>query len=128
MPASILVVDDDEGVRRVVVVTLERAGYTVGAAADYESARPILDGPSPLDLLVTDLRLGEGTPHGYSIARLARVRRPDLKLIVMTGGDDPEESALAEAGDLMLQKPFRPRELLEMVQSLLAAEAGTPGH
>jgi CheY-like chemotaxis protein len=115
----VLVVDDDQSFRRLVVRMLEAAGCEVVQAADMSGVFAVLAEPARLDLLVTDLHLAPGTPHGYSIARVVQTRQPEIKVVFMTGGD-PQAFALCKPEDMVLRKPFRAPDLIEAVKQVLA--------
>lgn len=117
MTARILVVDDNAAFRRLTSRRLQAAGYEVAEASDAGSAEQLFATGAP-DLLLIDLRLAPGTPHGYSIARSAQVRRPDLKVVFMTGGD-PHGFSLHKSTDILLRKPFSAEELLRIVAETL---------
>jgi len=108
---TVLVVEDQAPVRRVVVMALRRCGYEVIEAGGYPDAMAYLDSDMPIDLLLSDVLLLRHT--GPEIAEAARRQRPDLRLLFMSGHAD--HSALAHARRLtdlaLLAKPFSPKEL-----------------
>ena len=108
---SILVVEDDAGIRALVRGVLESAGYDVRVAADADAA---LDGPDA-DLLLTDI-LMPGM-NGRELARRILQRAPATRVIFISGytGDD----AKLEPGARFLAKPFTPSVLLTRVRELL---------
>ncbi len=116
--ARILVVDDEPAVRQLVARWLTTAGYVVteadGAAA---TARKLDDGTAP-DLLLVDIAMPAGSPHGLSIARMAQARDPNLKVIFMTGAD-VAEYAMSSRTDVVLQKPFTDEVLIDAVARVL---------
>jgi DNA-binding NtrC family response regulator len=114
----ILVVDDEEPVRRLVVEILEDAGYRVAEADRVSTALPYLDDPA-LDLVVSDIRM-PGTP-GLTLLAAARERRPDLPLILMTGAAGPAtRDRVTAEGVALLDKPFTFAELEAAVATALA--------
>jgi DNA-binding NtrC family response regulator len=115
----ILVVEDDEAYRRLVVRMLEAAGYRVTAAGDFATAMIAIDGPEPIDMLLTDVGMPPGTPHGVSIGSIARLKRPDLPLIYMSGGFDPTDFALYVENSTVLRKPFTVAALIEAVRGAI---------
>jgi CheY-like chemotaxis protein len=112
----ILVVEDDEAYRRLVVRMLETAGYHVMTAGDFAAAMAIIEGPDPIDLLLTDVGMPPGTPHGVSIGSIAQLKRRGLRLIYMSGGFDPTDFALYAENSVVLRKPFTALELIEAVR------------
>ena len=79
----ILVVEDDDTVRQLVVDVLREWGYQQLEASDARTAIPILHSKRRIDLLVTDV----GLPYtnGRQLAEMARETRPDLKVLFVTG-------------------------------------------
>ena len=109
----ILLVEDEPAVRHLFVTALTRAGYTVLEAANGEEGIAIFDQHSAaIDLLVTDIRM----PHmpGDELARKLRQRRPDLKVIWISGNGGP-----ADAQDY-LTKPFSRDEMLKKIREVLS--------
>ena len=112
---TLLVVDDEDAIRRTMKRILESAGYTVIEAGSAENALRICAAYSDaIDLLVTDLRMP--AMDGRELARRARELRPELPVLVVTGllDDAPLPS------DEVLPKPFSPGSLLRRVDELLA--------
>jgi CheY-like chemotaxis protein len=116
----VLVVEDEAVVRGLIVEVLGELGYRAIEAKDGPTGLEILQSRRRIDLLVTDI----GLPglNGRQIAEAARLARPDLKILFMTGY--AENAALAsgflEPGMAMITKPFamdvlagRIREIIE---------------
>src|SRR6266496_6437230 len=101
---SALVVDDDKQVSSLVARWLSKAGYDVGTCADFAGARErILKDRPPV--LIVDVRL-EGF-NGIQLAILARQLRPETRIVVLSGWDDPVLRKEASAcGALYLCKPL----------------------
>jgi signal transduction histidine kinase len=110
----VLVVDDDLNVRDTTASALREYGYEVIEADNAMSALVILDGGREIDVLVTDLVMPG--MRGSELAIEARLRRPKLPVILITGymGSLPEPGH-PELHYPVLQKPFRPAELAAMV-------------
>lgn len=81
---TVLLVDDEESIRSLSVEVLQDLGYTVIAAADAKEAIKTLESSQPIDLLVSDVGLPGGI-NGRQLADMARVYRPDLKTLFITG-------------------------------------------
>ena len=114
---DILVVDDDEAFCYVAGKVLRQAGHHVCLAPDHRLALQILESPQPLDLLITDLVM-PGRVNGFALARMARMRRDDLKVLYMSAYDDlPVDEAMGK----ILRKPF-PMEALPIEVALVLAE------
>ena len=117
MTAKIRVVDADGAVRKRTIRRLEAAGYQVAVAGDAGSAEQVFANVSP-DLLLIDLHLAPGSPHRYSITRSAQMRRPDLQMVFMTGGD-PHAPSIHKSTGVLLRKPFSAEDLPRTVAGLL---------
>lgn len=123
---TILVVDDEPGVRNVTRRVLERAGFEVAAAGDVEEAVAALDQRGPFDLVLTDLYLPGG--NGKDVAGRARERLPGVPVVLMSGYSERSEQdeLLQQAGITdYLSKPFTRDQLLDAVRSALEARSGS---
>ena len=121
-PANILIVEDMELVRDLIVEVLEGSGHHVVAAASGEEALVLTqDSSRPLDLILTDLQL-PGI-NGCDLAKRVRRTHPDAKIVFMSGyaPDDIHELDPHEIGDAFLTKPIRPRRLLATLHGLIDA-------
>jgi DNA-binding NtrC family response regulator len=122
--ARILVVDDDEAFRRTLLQILKFAGFEGLEADSMTEVLAALDRAEPVDLVLADLRLAPGTPHGFSIARVVQMRYPHVKIVFMTGGD-AQGFALGTPDDVVLQKPFKARDLVDTIRATLGISAPT---
>ena len=116
---TILVVDDDPGIRDLVSEFLGRHGYSVTTAEDGVSMdRAIADAAAPFDLVVLDLMMpGE---HGLEIARrLSLPGGPGLIMLSAMGEDSDRIVGLEVGADDYLPKPCNPRELLARIRAVL---------
>jgi signal transduction histidine kinase len=113
--ASILVIEDEEPIRRMLVDSLTQAGHDVQTAADGLAGLARFQG-GRFDVVLTDLSLPERS--GLEVARAVKATRPEMPVVLVTGwGHLLDPARLRESGvDLMLVKPFR----LERVQSVVA--------
>jgi two-component system, NtrC family, sensor kinase len=116
---SVLVVEDDTDVRGYVVETLASLGYKVFEAAEAEIALRLLDENPSVHLLLTDVVMPG--MNGRKLAEEARLRRPDLKILYMTGYS---RSAIMHQGRLdigvdLLQKPISSEQLASAVHKML---------
>lgn len=115
---NILVVDDDEPIRRLLNRTLSGIDYTCTLAGDVAEARKYLD-KQPFDIALCDVNMpGES---GIDLARHIRSEYKDTAVIILTGRDDPETvDAAMEAGTYgYIIKPFDPNELIINVRNAL---------
>ncbi len=122
---SVLIVEDEEAVRYLSRVILERAGHKVFEAASLEQADAVLSERGPVDVLVSDVMLPGG--RGTELFARMRLRYPALRVVFMSGYVDDEILAQTQVDPAMrfIQKPFAADVLLNSVTSLLATdEAG----
>ncbi|MFE8646685.1 PAS domain S-box protein [Sphingomonas sp. NCPPB 2930] len=115
---TVLVVDDESAVRMLILDVLQDQGYTVLAAADGDGAMSILRSEVPVDLLVTDVGLPGGM-NGRQIADAARVDRPGLPVLFVTGYAEGAMSGEMPAGMHLLAKPFSMDLLSARVRALI---------
>ncbi len=113
----ILVVDDDEAVRRFIVECLQSLGYSVDEAADGESGLRVLQGSRP-DLIIVDYAMPGMT--GVDVVLRARDVAPDVPIILATGYADMEAVDRVMPMESVLRKPFRLSELGVAVRKALA--------
>ncbi len=114
---GILVVDDDENLRRLVAAYLESEGYQVWEAADGHSAISSFEKKEP-HLVVLDLMLPGLT--GLEVARKIRAARTTPILMLTARGSEDDMLAGFEAGaDDYLVKPFSPKVLVARVKAVL---------
>ena len=113
----VLVVEDDIAFRRMVVRMLERAGYHVVQADGFAGAMKIVEAPGRIDVMLTDIGMPKGTPHGLSIARVSRNKRSDLEIVFMTGGATEDLHRLT-VGETILQKPFTEAALISAIEAV----------
>ncbi|MDY0884621.1 response regulator [Dongia soli] len=129
--ATILVVEDEELLRSMMIEVLQEENYQTLAAHDGPSALEQLNGDAPIDLLVTDV----GLPgiNGRQLVERARTIKPDLKILFVTGysrdllrrqmaepGED--ESAHWIKGIEILRKPFELTDFSQTVRGILTGE------
>ena len=116
--ANILVVEDEEQIRRMLNRTLSGVGYTCTLAADGAEARKCLD-KQPFDLVLCDVNMpGES---GIDLARHIKSEYEDTAVIILTGVDDSKTAdAAIEAGTYgYIIKPFNPNELIINIRNAL---------
>lgn len=115
----ILVVEDNDTIRRAVATRLRQLGSDVTEAASGNEALSLLASNAPWDLLLSDIDLP--VVDGYELCSQARKRLPDLRVILMTGYADAEwleENDLGDSTEALL-KPFDMADLLSKAHSLL---------
>jgi type II secretory ATPase GspE/PulE/Tfp pilus assembly ATPase PilB-like protein len=118
---KVLLVEDEDALRRVLKDLLEREGFTVFEAADGVKALDEIDRAAP-DIVVLDLNLPRLDGYGVLSHLRARPATAELPVIVLTAqGDEDSEVRVFEYGASdYLTKPFRPRALAARLHSLLA--------
>ncbi len=117
----ILVVEDEEAVRQGVVKQLKGLGYDVAQAADAHAGLAAFGmASSPFDLLLTDIVM-PGNMNGKGLADEVRRRWPATKIVFMSGYAENEvvHQGNIDANVLLLGKPFRSRELAQIVREAL---------
>ncbi len=117
---TVLVVDDEPSVRILVTDILEDLGYTAIEAGDSAVGLKVLQSNVRIDLLVTDVGLPGGM-NGRQMADAARVSRPDLKVLFVTGY---AENAVLGNGHLapgmaVLTKPFPIETMAARIRSMI---------
>ena len=117
---NVLLVEDDAFSRESSAKGLRQAGYIVHIAADHRGALDILDGERPIDVMCTDVVMPDGL-GGVALARLARLRRPNLKIIYVTGYEIP--GLADQAKGPVLQKPVMTSQLVAEIGRLLGHPA-----
>ena len=119
----ILVADDDDDVRELVVFRLERAGYEVVTAADGEEAVALAIERRP-DLCVLDVMMPR--LDGYAATRRLRehdgLRDTPVLLLTASVQDAAVAEGMAAGADHYVKKPFSPQELLDQVSAALSGD------
>jgi CheY-like chemotaxis protein len=117
-PLSVLIVDDEEPVRKFVERVLRDAGYETAPAADGIEALERAQKIESLDLVVTDVNM----PHmtGDELARRLQQTRPGLKVLYLTGYSDRlfKEKTTLWQDEAYLDKPCSVKGLLQAVSLL----------
>ncbi len=120
---TVLLVEDDMGLRTVLARVLGRQGYRVLDASSGAAAMGLASRHGgPIHVLVTDLVMPELS--GLDLARLLKPTRPGMKVIYISGYPDTSvvQPAVNDLQAVLLQKPFGPEALLRTVRSVLDAE------
>ena len=116
--ARILIVDDEPSLRDSLQRTVEREGHETVLAGDLRAARKAL-AEGGFDLLVTDIRLGDGS--GLDLIAEARPAAPRMRILAITafGSVDVAVDAMRRGADDFLEKPFRPEVLRSRLERAL---------
>jgi CheY-like chemotaxis protein len=128
--STILVIEDDPGVRRVLQHTLEYAGHTVNAVDNGRDALRAVNESEP-DLVVTDIVMPDS--DGLEVIRILTSDHPAVRIIAISGGGMIHRTTYLELAHLLgahltLQKPVLPSDLVFAVSELLddpRAQRGT---
>ena len=117
---TILVVEDEAGVREIAVSLLQHRGYRVLEAEDGPAALSMLDDHPDIDLLLTDVVMPGGM-DGSALAREALKRHPKLKILYTSGY---AENAVGHGGMLdegveLISKPYQNAKLVRKVRDVL---------
>jgi DNA-binding response OmpR family regulator len=117
-PARILVVEDDQSLRDLLVAALEREGWDVESANDATAGESAVERFNP-DVAILDIRLGDG-PDGLTLARRIR-QRSDLPFLFLTDKTGVEDrlAGFESGADDYLAKPFILAELLARLRVVL---------
>lgn len=112
----VLVVDDDEMIRRLVRTVLEADDYSVSEARDGSEALNLIEDVRP-KLVILDIMM----PGMDGVEVCRRIDHDIYKVVILTARDDPAlETACKEAGaDAFLTKPFSSIQLLDLVEELV---------
>jgi PAS domain S-box-containing protein len=117
---TVLVVDDEPGVRQVVARSLEVAGFLVLQASDGAEALELIDRYGPPTVVLTDLTMaGIG---GAELARRVKVRWPELPILFMSGysAEELKREGAIGAESQLIEKPFTPDGLVSTVRGVLS--------
>ena len=125
---NILVVEDEDAIRGMLMMVLEQAGFIAIAAADAEEAQKILDGNLP-DLILLDWML----PGISGVEWARRLKKEtiyrDIPIILLTARGEEEDKVrgLEIGADDYVSKPFSPKELVARIRAVLRRSGKTQG-
>jgi CheY-like chemotaxis protein len=119
--AVLLVIDDDAGMRKLMVRTLSGSRHHVLEAENGQEGLRLIDEHKP-DVVITDILMPK--KEGIETIREVQERAPATKIIAVSGGGLSHnlmflDVARAFGADAVLAKPFRPAELVEKVEQVL---------
>jgi two-component system cell cycle sensor histidine kinase/response regulator CckA len=118
---TILVVEDEEPVRQLILAILDSCGFTVlEAAGGHEALETAANYGGPIDLLITDLEMPR--MRGTELAGKISATRPEIRTLFISGYSEAE---IGKRGDLktgtaFLAKPFRSADLTAKVLNALS--------
>ncbi len=120
--ATILVIDDDAAMRRLILRVLGARGHALLEAENGQQGLTLVENRQP-DLIITDILMPG--KEGIETIREVLDRWPGTKIIAISGGGGSQnlmflEAAKAFGAYASLAKPFRPEQLIEIVDKVLA--------
>ncbi len=120
---TVLVVDDDTSIGDLLRIVLERSGYEVLYAEHGRQALAIFCSHPEIELVILDLSLPE--IDGAEVLARMLAERSEARVVVSSGyiSEEEEERLCRLGAQACLHKPYRPRELRELVARLLSGEA-----
>jgi CheY-like chemotaxis protein len=122
--AAVLIVEDDEAVRRLVAMLLEQKGHKVLCANNgLEGLMVYFSYRTQFDLVLTDIDMPQ--MDGIQLAARIHARDPSRKIVFMSGR--AAENLEGVRNNPVISKPFRPGELIAAVEAALKAQAESVG-
>ena len=124
---NILIIEDDDLVQNMISSVLRKNGYQVSSASNgVEGVEKVRSG-NP-DLAITDILM----PDKEGIQTIVEIKqmRPDIKIIAMSSGGQAKNMSFLNmakkvGAEYVLQKPFKPSELINIINKLLNAKGGS---
>ncbi|HEX4930491.1 MAG TPA: HD domain-containing phosphohydrolase [Gaiellaceae bacterium] len=120
-----MLVDDDSAFRALLRTTFEDVAVGVDEAGSAAEAEQRIAATKP-DVIVLDVGMPEMDGLAFCRELKARAETSSIRIVLLTGMDDVEDVAGAAGADALLLKPFRPLELLGVVERLAGASVGAP--
>jgi len=120
---TVLLVDDEEGVRKLVCAVLQSSGYSVIEASSGQSALAAFEkNAHKIDLVLTDVVMPQ--MDGFELVQRLVEKSPDVKILFMSGyRDSPIGNSTTNPNRPFLHKPFTPDVLLARVREILDTRA-----
>lgn len=119
-PLSVLVVDDEPGIRQLLQIALRREGYNAVLAAGYRAAIEAIEkSPQPFPVVLTDLAMPDGS--GFDVLAAAKRREPSTEVVLITAHSTVDNAITAMRGGAydFVTKPFQPGEITALIQKAL---------
>jgi ActR/RegA family two-component response regulator len=122
----VLLVDDDEGVRTMMSMTLERKGFEVVSAASVPEALKFITTES-FDVLITDLHMPDPS-DGFAVITAMRHSQPDALTLLVSGYPDVKSAmdAIVLEADQIMMKPFEVNKLADLIRDKMLANKIAP--
>jgi DNA-binding NtrC family response regulator len=117
---AILIVEDEAPILVLIESILQQAGYETLTAATLAEAQGVIHSDKSIDLIFTDVNLGEDHEGGLQIGQIVRQARPNMPVVYTSGRGltDGMKSLFVEP-HLFLPKPYTNEQLVEAIASLL---------
>ena len=122
-PRTVLIVDDDDALRRVLVTALKKHGFQVVDADSAERGLQLAESwQTPIDVALLDIVLPDS--WGAQLVPGLRMAHPDIRVIFTSGyaDTDPVLRAGIKASKAFLSKPFETSELIATVERVLTSD------
>jgi DNA-binding NtrC family response regulator len=119
MPARVVVVHDEPEFADQLVGALRLAGHDVAAFIDPMVALDVLEAASVIKVLITRVEFPPGKPNGVALARMTRIKRPDVRVVFTA---DPEFAAQADGLGVFVPAPINIVDVVGIVGRLLNAD------
>jgi len=125
---NILVVEDEDAIRGMLMMVLEQAGFMPIAAADAEDAQKILDDKLP-DLILLDWMLPgiSGAEWARRLKKEAQYQEIPIILLTARGEEEDKVRGLEIGADDYMTKPFSPKELIARIRAVLRRSGKAQG-
>lgn len=121
--ATLLVVDDEDGVLHAIRHTLKDLDYRIVATTDAHYALQVLESDSSIDLLITDLFMP--AMDGATLLDRSRRIRPNLRVVLTSGVASEQQLRRWRArGEVIVPKPWFAEELVDAVRKALMRRIG----
>src|SRR5688500_12582726 len=121
----LLLVDDDAGFRALLRTTFEAVDVDVEEAGGAAEAAELIERSAP-EVIVLDVSMPGIDGIAFCRELKGSPATRDIRIVLLTGLDDVEDVAGAAGADALLLKPFRPLELLAVVERLAGGRGGRP--
>jgi DNA-binding NtrC family response regulator len=124
MPARVVVVLEDPVLSGATVAALQERGYDAIAIPDSMDALDALESAARIEVLVTSAEFRPGKPNGVALARLTKLKRPDVKVVFMGTADF---ARFIEGVGLFIPVPVTAHEISQSVFELLEPDQKNSG-
>jgi two-component system cell cycle sensor histidine kinase/response regulator CckA len=120
----VMIAEDDFPVRQFLAEYLSECGFQVDQAEDGDHAAAMLESAGDYGLLITDIDM-PGRIDGNALAKQAKMRHPDLMVLYASGYPEQLRNKIGDY-DAFLNKPFGPRQVLDLINEMLATRDMQP--